>query len=205
MAKKLIIFVIIIAVLGAASYFIFSKITQNQRKKIASLEQKISALQNENVPLRFKILEKTDDNMKIAVKFFDSKGNDIKRMVYDIKGNELQFDFIVIKLKDKESNLVFPYKIYSDKIAPDNGIKLAESYTVNGFPQIFFNGDSYPDSELDSFFIEIFDKILKDKITAEDDYFGSMVHDIPEYRSFKTNTVYKIVTRIKGGIEVIEE
>lgn len=203
MIKKIFIFVISILILGVAIYLIFTTVTNNQKKKIDQLEEKISLLQKENIPLRFKIIEKINDNIKVAVKYYDTEGKVIKRDVYEIKGSELHFDFVIIKAKSKEINIAFPYKIYSEKIAPDDGIKIAKSYDVKGFPQIFYSSNL--DSDIETFFKETFQKVLTDEITAEDDYFGSEVHDINKYKNFKINTIYKIVTRIKGGIEIIEE
>ncbi len=200
--KKFLITLIILAIIAAGAYFIFNHLTKKQETKILKFEEKINRLKSESIPLRFKILEKENGNIKVVIKFYDADGNIIKdRIEKTLKGNELSFDFNVFPVKDKY--IAFPCKIYTDEIAPENGELLMSYYDVEGFPQVFhYKG---MDEELKKGLSLIFEKVKNDDINPDDKYFGNMVHDLPDFKQYNTNQTYKIVTRMKGGIEVIEE
>lgn len=173
----------------------------NQREKIALLEEKIELFKTTNTPIRFKITEKKNGKIKVAIKFYDTEGTDFRRTEMTLKGNELSFDFLVFSVKDK--HLAFPYKVYTDEIAPDKGEDLTEFYDKKDFPQIFyFKGI---DEELQEGMSSVFEKIKTNDISSDDKYFGNMVHDISELKSYRVDRIYKIITHIKGGIEVVEE
>jgi hypothetical protein len=173
----------------------------DQKKKIKILEEKIALLKSESVPFRFKILSKENDVMKVALKFYDADGNVIQRIEKEIKGEELSLDFLVLPVSGKY--LAFPYKIFSNKIAAADAEVLFSMYDSEGFPQIFnFKGI---DPQLKESLKFVFDKVKKGEFGPDDNYFGSMVHDVKEYKSYDTEVIYKIVTHTKGGIEVVEE
>lgn len=200
MTKKILIIISIIIIILIAAIYFFDILNTGQEKKIELLEQKISLLKKENVPLRFKITKREENTITLVTKFYDAQDNVVKRITQEIEGNELHFDFLIFKVKDQ--NLIFPYKIYTDLIAPDDGIIITDHYTVDEFPQIFFYQGI--DNELKEIMIEIFEKIKSNNYDSKDNYFGSAVHDVPEFKSFETNKIYSIVTRTKGGIEIIE-
>ena len=201
MKKKLIFIILSAMLIIIAGIFIFNTITCKQREKIALLENKIELLKTENIPIRFKILEKEDGKIKVAVKFYDTDGNDIKRIEKTLKGNELSFDFLVFSVKDK--HIAFPNKIYTDEIAPDKGENITIFYDKDNFPQVFyFKGI---DEDLKAGLSFIFEKIKTNDISPDDKYFGNMVHDVSELKSYQAGKIYKIITHTKGGIEVIEE
>ena len=186
-----------------SAFLLLNGITCKQAEKIALLEKKIALLKEEIVPLRFKILSKEDGKISFAVKFFDSgeKPKDINRLVQTIEGNELSFDFIVIPVNDK--HLFFPNKIYSDKIAPENGIDIKSFYDKDGFPQIFYFKEI--DNEFREMLTEIFENVKDGNLSEDDNYFGNMVHDIANFNEYKPDRIYKIVCHTKGGIEVVED
>ena len=199
--KKIIIVLLILAVLGTTGYFIFNAAGCKQKEKIAALEDRINELQAEYVPIRFKILNRENGNIRAALKFYDADGKVINRTTKILEGRELSVDFYVIPVKDKY--LAFPVKIFTDKIATDNGESLTELYDKEGFPQIFFSKNL--DKKLMGGLELIFTKIKEDNYSADDKYFGNMVHDIPQLKAYKIGEIYRIVCRTKGGIEVIQE
>jgi hypothetical protein len=173
----------------------------NQKEKIKILEEKIAMLKTENTPIRFKILSRDGDILKVAVKFYDCEGNVIDRAEKEIKGNELSFDFYVLPINGRY--LAFPFKIFSDKTAPADGENLCDIYDKNGFPQIYyFKGI---DPKLKESLAFVFAKIKSGDFKADDKYFGNMVHDVKEFKNYETDQIYKIVTHTKGGIEVVED
>ncbi len=116
-------------------------------------------------------------------------------------GEELSFDFYVIPVKDRY--VAFPSKIFTDKIAANDGIVLYEHYNSEGYPAIFNSSEMNP--ELLEGLKDVYFKVKSGQIDSLSEHFGNMVHDIKEFKSFIPENVYSIVTHTKGGIEIIEE
>jgi len=174
---------------------------ENQKNKINQLEDNIALLKSENIPLKFKISEKTDSTITLTIKFYNSEQKEINTIEKTLIGQELSFDFYVVPVKDKY--VAFPFKIFTDKIAASDGIDLYSFYDKNSYPEIFYHRDI--NTELYDGLQDIFKKIKKGELDSINNHFGNMVHDIKEFKSFLPENVYSIVTRTKGGIEIIEE
>lgn len=180
-----------------ALYFL----TDEQEEKIEKLENDISFLREESIPLKFKIIEKNDSSFHFAIKLLDADEKEIGKETMTMKGKELAFDFIMIQIKRKY--IAFPYKIFTDEIAPDNGVDLISMYNDNGFPAIFYyKGMNIRQKEI---LEDIFTKIRYNEYTDEKGQFGNVIHDIKSFKSFDTGQVYSIVVHTKGGLEVYKE
>ena len=192
---------IIIIIVGAALIFGYFKYIDRQKVKIKQLEDKIALLKAENTPMRFKITEKTQDSIKLVIKFYDADDVEINKIVTKLAGQELSFDFNVVAIKDYY--VAFPSKLFSNLIAASDGMVLYNIYDKNGFPQVFESKNM--DSDLKSGLEHLFTKIKSDQLDSINQQFGNMVHDIKGLKAFKPNIVYSIVCHSKGGIEIIEE
>ncbi len=202
MIGRIIFSTVIIVVLGLGLAYMYLTIsTKNQREQILQLEKSISHLKEETVPVRFKVLDNENNEIKVAIKFYDMDGKVIKKMEETLTGNELCFDFFVFPLKDKY--LAFPNKIYTNEIAPKDGISLMNEYNMDGFPSIYYSQDMDQDSQ--DILQSLFQKAKKGKLDTIKGKFGSMIHDFKEFKSFVPKQIYKIVVHTKGGIEVVEE
>ncbi len=199
MKKSYLVIISILVIIGT-TIFVLSKCTENQEKKIAILENKLALLKEENVSIKFKILEKQKDSIKVAIKLFNSDNKSFTKVEKTLFGQELSFDFFVVKLKNKY--LAFPFMVYTNKIAPIDGEDLLTLYDKDGFPEIYDMENI--DTSLKEKLSEIFKKIKNGDAYSIDNTFGNMVHDMEGIKSFEPNIVYKIVSHTKGGIEVIE-
>jgi hypothetical protein len=198
---KKFLFIILIFIALAAIVFGYFTCAEKQEEKIKLLEAKIALLKEEHTPIRFKIIEKTDDSIKLAAKFYNADNKEINKLETTLEGQELSFDFYVVPVKDRY--LAFPSKIFSNKIAPANGIELYKLYDQNGFPEVYKTTNM--DNEIYEGLQDVFQHIKSGQLDSLNNYFGNMVHDIKEFKSFLPQTVYSIVTHTKGGIEIIEE
>jgi hypothetical protein len=198
--KKLFVLLLILGIF-AALFFGYFKCVERQEQKIKILESKLSLLKETQTPIRFKILQKTADSIKLSAKFYNADDKEINKIETTIAGQELSFDFYVVPVKDRY--LAFPYKIFSNRVAPANGIELYNLYDKEGFPGVFIAKEIDPD--LKEGLKEVFNKVKTGQIDSLRSYFGNMVHDIEKFKSFAPKTVYSIVTHTKGGIEIIEE
>jgi len=179
----------------------YSSCIKEQEKQIKKLEDNIALLKETNQPLRFKILEKTEDSIAFILKFYNADGKEINAIKEKLNGQELSFDFYVVPVKDKY--VAFPSKMFTDRISADNGIVLYDYYDEEGYPAIFYTKDINKD--LYKGLKEVYQKVKKGQLDSLNDHFGNMVHDIAKVKSFLPENVYTIVTHTKGGIEIIEE
>lgn len=197
--KKIIFWIIGLIVVVGGVLLVLNALTCNQEKKIAALEQKIEHIKAVQVPMRFKITERKSDSFTVAVKFYSADGDEIKRIEKNYPGSELSLDFVEFPVKDRF--IAFPYKMYSDEIAPDNGDILFSFYDKKGFPQIFhYKGI---DKKLSDGLSSLFERIKSNKLRPEDVYFGNMVHDLKGIKNYEEGEVYKVIVHTKGGIEVV--
>ena len=195
------IIVAVILVGAGVVYFLFLG-TKSQEQKIKELEKEISFLKEELVPVRYKIISQQNDEIEVSVKFYDLDGNKIKNQRFKMAGTVVSFDFYVVKMNDRY--IAFPYKIFTDKIEPENGIFLYENYEKEGFPMIFYSKNS---PKLFSEGIEaLYQKIKDEDIDNIENIFGNMVQNAPQTMiNGAEGSIYKIVVHTKGGIELIEE
>ncbi len=183
------------------SLFFISSCVENQKNKIKQLEENITLLKEESTPLRFKILEKSNDSILLVVKFYNADNAEINKIEQKLHGEELSFDFYVVPVKDRY--VAFPSKIFTDKIAANEGIILYEYYNKDDYPAIFNSSEMKP--ELYEGLKAVYLKVKSGQLDSINEHFGNMVHDIKEFKSFLPENVYSIVTHTKGGIEIIEE
>ena len=174
---------------------------KKQEKQIKNLEDNIALLQTENTPVRFKIIEKTEDSLSLIVKFYNADKKEINHFKKILNGQELSFDFFVVPVKDKY--VAFPAKIFTDRVAADDGIVLYNFYDQEGYPAIFYHKNI--NENLYRGLKDVYQNIKKGQLDSVADHFGNMVHDIKKFNSFLPGNVYSIVVHTKGGIEIIEE
>ena len=198
---KIFKFLLILIILVAVAYFVFQEFTGYQERKIKSLEEKIALLKEEHVPLRFRISEKTADSVVLTIKFYNANNKEINSLNTSLPGQELSFDFQVVPIKGKY--VAFPSKLFSNVIAPVNGITLFQFYDNNGFPGVFYS-DSI-DQDLKVGLTNLFAKVKTGQTDSIKNQFGNMVHDVKDIKSFMPDIVYSIICHTKGGIEIIEE
>ncbi len=204
------------------SLFSSCKLIQRiQERKIANLENMISDLEEEYTPIKFKMEKKNDSETTLRVLFLDLNGKTIKNEKVTLEGTEVHFDFQVIKLaagkKNKKNKslttdqfMFYPYKIYTEKIEPQNGIDLCNIYNENDFPAIFNGFEEFLTEENKKFenaykekISQTFVYILNDEMEMLTNQYGSAVHDMQGISEFKKGYVYSVICHPHtGGIEI---
>ena len=186
-----------------------------ERKKV-ELEQQIDFLQEEFSPMAFEISKTNNSEIKFKIVFYDINGNKVGSQVLKLTGEELNFDFQVIKLSDK-SFLFFPCGVYTEQIAINDAAKITDAYNDNGFPKIY-NGllelEDEKGKKLDlasknniTDSIKMYYAMVMDGQTEFDtDAHGVAVHDIKNVYEFKKGFVYEVICHPHtGGIEIIRK
>jgi hypothetical protein len=202
--KPLFWIIVVLAIVTGVLYLL----SKQQQKKINKLKNEISFLENENnVPIRYKILGKKDGKLIVSVKFYDLDGKEIgKPKRYELRGNTVSFDFYVVKFDS--TYLAFPKKIFTDMIKPIDGIKLYSAYEENGYPMIYSSSSKKLNRNFKSGIKDLYQKLKSGDLKDIKNVFGNMVQLHPSAAD-SNNTidknVYKIIVHTKGGIEIQQE
>jgi hypothetical protein len=204
---------LVIAAAIAGGAFIFSF----QAKRLAGKTRQLKELQETFVPVRFRLTERGASSMRAEFRFYSliidniedvdmevfSQGKDVAPpQIIDIPGAELFIDSVKIPNDDllpydPATVWVFPYRIFSDTIAPENAVPIYTWYNDGGFPAI------YGALELEEQDKAVLSRIYADIPKADA---GNALHDMSKVARFKENVWYDIVVHIKkGGLEIIGE
>jgi hypothetical protein len=216
--KKAIVAVIIILAAGIGGYFVYTSLYQKQEERLAEKERELREIQETFVPLRFRIVERSAATMKVEIRFYSiivdniesidmevfSVGKEVcEPYTFELSGEELFIDCMKIPNGGllpfaPETVWVFPYRVFTDTIAPDNAIALYTRYTGgNTFPLIFDSLDlGAEDKErLSSLFAGI-----------QNADTGNALHDMNTIARFRVDRWYDLVVHIKtGALEFISE
>ena len=185
---------VLLFVAGGLSLFVV-----RQREKLESLKSSIAALKQEHVPMRFKIISRSGGGLKAKLKLYDMDENEIAAVESEMTGESLFLDFVSVSVD--EGYLAFPKSIFTEMVPPEKGLSLFPLYDRKGFPEVFATKGM--SETLRAELTALFSTLKQGR--AVDDAFGNAVHDITEFKAFETGVVYRVVARLKGGIEVIED
>ncbi len=213
--KKVIITVFVLAcMLGGTSCV--KQLLAKTEAKVAQLEERIAYMKEDCVPMRFEILEKKGDKMKVKTAFYDvSTDKKVGRNgTFELEGEELNVDFQILKLSE-ESFLFFPCGLYTNFMPMSESLKLYDLYGEDGFPDIYGsvidgNADGEALSEKDraalqSAISSYFTATMAGGQSEAAEQYGTAVHDLKTVSQFKTGFVYKVLCHPHtGGIEIVK-
>lgn len=206
-----------IAVIVAVLLVMLSNVIRgcSERRKV-ELEQQIDFLTEEFSPMAFEISKNSNSEIKFKVVFYDINGNKVGDKVLKLDGEELNFDFQVIKLSDK-SFLFFPCGIYTDQIPLNDAVNITDAYNNGGFPEIY-NGlleledengkklDLASKTNITDSIEMYFSMVMDGQTEFATDAHGVAVHDIKKVYEFKKGFVYQVICHPHtGGIEIIKK
>ncbi len=200
--KPLIWIVLIVAII-AAGIFVLNKLVNWQEIRIKKLNEEISSLKEVITPIRYKVINKKDSILTVAVKFYDLDGTQIgKTQKFKLKGNTVSFDFYVVQFGSQY--IAFPYKIFTDLISPENGTVIYKYYEQNKYPMIYYSQNS--NKAFKQGIKALYEKIKSGDIQDMKNIFGNMVQNHPKADSSRIdNSTYKIVIHKNVGSIKIEE
>ncbi|MDR1215156.1 MAG: hypothetical protein LBK25_00580 [Treponema sp.] len=222
-ALFLLLFALIVAVVCSAVFGSRKKVEEKKEKELQELKDVL-------VPLRFREVERSGGTIKAEFYFYSYIEDDIDRsfmsdvfekeqpvnsLTLELDGEELFID--CLRFVEKQGDLfkhdvnwVFPYRVFTDTIAPDNGILIYDAYDSDGFPLIYdaLNLEGEAKQRVSDIFSQIkqYGNIASDselrKIIA-----GNAVHDISRgVLRFQLGRWYDLIVHIKkGGVEYVAE
>jgi hypothetical protein len=207
--------VLIFASFMAAAYIWVGNSGESQKKTIARLEGFADRLRSETVPVKFMVLSRDSGEIRARFKLFDLSGRELSVLEKSWKGTELYVDVLLVPIasgkdaKRADSWLALPYRVFTDEIPAASGTLLFDDYDVAGFPEVLRGVDwsAKEESSLKAAFAEA-RKAARAGLPASEALkgsFGSAAHEVSRLSKFEEGIVYKVVCRVKGGVEIMEE
>jgi hypothetical protein len=207
---------IIVLSLTLGGYLWVQSVEKLQKEKIAYLEGLSERLRSETVPLKFMILSREEGQIKARFKFYDLSGREVATIEKAWSGAELYVDMLLIPFSSEsekadrpDSWLALPYRIFTDSLPAASGTLLFETYDDRGFPGVLRGAAWKPKEE--AVIKSAYARALKlasrglPAADSKDGSYGSAVHEAAKVASFEPGVVYKVVCRVKGGVEILEE
>ena len=206
---------VILVSFALAGYLWFQNLSSSQRQRIAYLEDLSARLRSETVPLKFMILSREGGEIKARLKLYDLKGSEIAAVERSWPGSELFIDMLLVPARSArgrgaaDSWLAFPYRIFTDKLSAARGSLLFELYDSGGFPEVL-RGIEWSAAEQKAI-VAAFAAARKSAAAglpatdAAKGAFGSAAHEVSTLSRFDLGTVYKVLCRFKGGVEIVED
>ena len=184
-------------------------------KNLVMLEEQVTYLTEEFTPMEFEISKYNDGVIKLKTVFYDMDGKKVGSDNINLKGNELNFDFNVIKLNEG-SYLFFPCGLYTEDMALVDSYKVFDAYTKDEFPLIYRGLVDVKDTEGNKINKESKESIENEIKTyfnitkngevanAATPMHGVAVHDIKNVNSFKKGFIYKVICHPHtGAVEIV--
>lgn len=171
--------------------------------KKAVLEEQIAVLKEEYFPMRFRITRE-GGAISVEMKFLDTDGNEAGKAQFDIAGSELFIDVAAVCLNEG-AYLFFPYRAFTDEIAPIDGVPLCGEYDEGGFPLIYRSAGSKGKAAASSQLSQVFSSIKDGTFIFDKIAHGNAVHDMKELSGFKSGFVYDVLCHPHtGAVEVVQ-
>ena len=202
---------------AAAGYFWFQNSAASQKKEIAYLESVSTRLRSETVPVKFMVLSREGGEIKARLRLYDLALREIAVVEKSWPGSELYIDMLLIPVRSgvtgrdekPDSWLAFPYRIFTNEIPAASGTLLFETYDSGGFPEVMrgIEWSAKEKSVIASAFAGARKKAAAGlpATDAAKGAYGSAVHEVSKLSRFESGIVYKVVCRVKGGVEIMED
>jgi hypothetical protein len=215
-ARPLLGLAIILASFALGGYLWLQSAERMQKQRIAHLEGLAERLKSETVPVKFMVLSRDGGQIKARVKLFDLSGKEVTAIEKSWPGSELYVDILLLPFSssgEREGRadewLALPYRLFTDSLPAASGTFLFDAYEVGGFPEVLRGIDWKPAeaAAIKAAYSKARKRAAKGLPAADssEGSFGSAVHEAARIASFEQGVVYKVVCRVKGGVEIAEE
>lgn len=203
-----VMFIILLIVVGiAVCMFVLRNTLEN---KVDSLKSAISLVKEEYEFVRMHIKDIKNNSVEFDLHFIDIDGETTAKKQYALKGKDVFIEcrVVIAKFGEQEKAFIFPYRLYSDVIAPEKGKNILNDYAKDNFPLIY-NSSKNPDNykaavkhifETAFFESEYYDDI-KEKYIVK--IFDTALHQA-FFNRLKEGAVYSAVVHSNGAAQLTE-
>lgn len=201
---------LLLLVLGTV---LLSGCAERQERRIRELRERIANLTSETVAMKIRVDEYQDAQIRVDLRFVNRAG-DLVGEVYGIvlHGEELIVEYVMIPLGNGSREgppqyLALPYRVYTDVIPPLDGYVVLPLFfdpDKDTAPRIFENGtEPLKENHLREV-RRLVEPVLENTETAEGIIFVNERRPAGAW-SFREGQVYRVVSRVTGAIEILEE
>jgi len=117
-------------VVGALAWWLFS--TPDNEVRIG---EKIHLLKETIVPMRLKVIARSDGSAQVAVKFFDIDGKAVGRCEQQYAGGGITLHFLDVEIGDR--HIYFPHEMTQPAKTDTLRLPLQQFYAKDGFPMVY--------------------------------------------------------------------
>ena len=134
LSYKFILFLLLVIAVGGMIFWLWKTNLETQKSKI---EKVISYVKSEYEFARLSIHGISSQNASFTLTLLNIDGVPVAKKDYNINGSDIFIEskVVVIKTMEQERAFVFPSRIYSDVIPPQNGYDILPLYVNNNNPK----------------------------------------------------------------------
>jgi hypothetical protein len=207
---------IILASFILGGYLWVQSVGGAQKQRIDYLENLSTRLRSETVPVKLMVISRDDGQVKARLRLYDLSGKEVAVVEKSWPGTELYVDMLLLpfssesdKAEKADSWLALPYRVFTDSLSAASGTLLFDAYDSAGFPEVL-RGISWTPKEQAAIKAAYAKarNLAAQGLPASDSTkgsYGSAVHEVAKFAGFEPGLVYKVVSRVKGGLEILED
>ena len=180
-------------VVGALVWWLFA--TPGNEVRIG---EKIHLLKETIVPMRLKVIARSDGSAQVAVKFFDVDGKAVGRCEQQYAGGGITLRFMNVEMDGR--HIYFPYEMTQPSETDTLRLQLQQYYVSNGFPMVYdtHTGDALLRDEIGV----LYQNTLTLKRTKLEALYGCTAHIVEATLGEPMERVnYSVIAKADGGIE----
>ncbi|MBQ5551282.1 MAG: hypothetical protein IIT32_09480 [Bacteroidales bacterium] len=180
-------------VVGALVWWLFA--TPGNEVRIG---EKIHLLKETIVPMRLKVIARSDGSAQVAVKFFDVDGKAVGRCEQQYAGGGITLRFMNVEIDGR--HIYFPYEMTQLSETDTLRLQLQQYYISKGFPMVYdtHTGDALLRDEIGV----LYQNTLTLKRKKLEALYGCTAHIVEATLSEPMERVnYSVIVKADGGIE----
>lgn len=179
--------------------------------RAADLKTAIAYVKSETSFARFRILSRDASGMRVELTLLDLAGDAVAQKEIALPGADFFLEARVVLVREGEATraFVFPFRAYSDVLAPADGIDLLALYVKDGVPASY-GGKEVPEG-VSRTARRLYQAAFLPENTAGRDLkitivkiFDTSVHQ-SALEDFRVGRGYRCVAHPAGGVELREE
>jgi len=200
---------LLLAIAGALFFLKYGQKSLENRAQ--ALQKAVDFIKSDYEFARIRVLKKTESDIRFRLSLIDIEGRVVASRTLTFKGGDPFIESRVVLAHSPEAPkaFVFPYRAYSDRIAPSEGVLLGPLYIKDGFPL------TYRRKQANAMWKKTLSGLYRTAIKNDnyfnnsgreyiDNIFSASIH-LGIMGDWKTGRDYGLFIHPNGGIELREE
>jgi hypothetical protein len=207
--EKLGFFIVLLAGI-AILFFLFSQMKDILQDKVDDLRKTIAWVKSEYEYARITILKKGANAVEFELSIIGIDGEVKGKKTLTLPGTDIFLESRIVTLQTEEENktVIFPYKVYTERIAPKDGVGIQNLYVVNNFP-MNYNAAGITE-QIRKAMAGIYETVFEfgDYYSAVKGKYILDITDVAPHQSpftpFVSGKTYRYILHPNGGVEMME-